>query len=220
VELTGQQVKEPKPTTGSVAGILLLAGLSSRLGFPKALLTFGNQPLIRHALLQALDSELGQVILVLGHKKLEILKRAGDLKQHPKLSIIFNPDFKEGLSTSLRTGLTQVNPGSAGALFLLGDQPLLTAQVINKLIRAFRKNPTAIIVPNYGERPGNPVLFPASFYPQLQRLSGDSGGRELIKKCVRRVQFIPIRPQRIGWDVDTWEDYEKVKKWFTGLNQS
>jgi molybdenum cofactor cytidylyltransferase len=211
---TGQKLKGSRPNSGSVAGILLLAGLSSRLGFPKALLTFGNQPLIRHVLRQALDSELEQVILVLGHKKPEILKRIGALKQHPKLNIIVNPDYMEGMSTSLRTGLTQVNPGSSGALFLLGDQPLLTSRVINKLIRAFRKDPTAIIVPDYGKGPGNPVLFPASFYTQLRRLSGDRGGRELIKKHADQVRFIPIRPRRIGWDVDTWEDYEKVKKWF------
>jgi molybdenum cofactor cytidylyltransferase len=197
-----------------VAGVILTAGLSSRLGFPKALLPVGDQTLIRLVLLQAPDSDLEQVILVLGHKRSQIMKSISDLKTHPRLRVTYNPDYRQGLSTSVRAGLSSINPACAGALFLLGDQPLVTSRLIGRLIRAFRKTPETIIVPRYGARPGNPVLFPATFFPRLLRLSGDRGGRDLIRRFPERVRFIPIRPRRLGRDVDTWEDYESLKKFF------
>ena len=99
-------------------------------------------------------------------------------------------------------------------MFLMGDQPFLKASVINRLIKEFLKEPDHIVVPYYGQRPGNPVIFPASFVPALQALEGDTGGREVIRRHPARVQSVQIRPLRIGWDVDTPEDYRKVREYF------
>ena len=99
-------------------------------------------------------------------------------------------------------------------MFLMGDQPFLKASVINRLIRRFLKEPDRIIVPYYGQRPGNPVIFPFSFLPALQALEGDTGGREVVRRHPERVRSVSIRPLRIGWDVDTPEDYRKVREYF------
>lgn len=201
------------PPGGTVTGILLLAGCSSRMGSPKPLLPFGDQTLISHLLKQITQSDLSRIIVVLGHRVQAVKKEIHQSTDPSRLRIINNPDFKMGLSTSITRGLSQVEPQASGVMFLLGDQPLLTIRVINKLINVFRSTSAPIVVPLYGKRPGNPVIFKTSLIPELQKLTGDTGGRELVRKYWDQVQTVSIRPQRIGWDMDTWEDYQKIKEY-------
>jgi molybdenum cofactor cytidylyltransferase len=203
------------PQAGAVTGILLLAGCSSRMGSPKPLLTFGDHSLISIILNQITRSALSRVIVVLGHQAKAIKKEIQKSEPPSNLKILINPEYKKGLSTSITTSLSQVGPQAAGIMFLLGDQPLLTLGVINKLIKVFLDTSGPIVVPLYGKRPGNPVIFRTSLIPELQKLSGDTGGRELVRKYWDQVQTVSIRPQRIGWDVDTWEEYQKIKKYVT-----
>ncbi|MBA4391963.1 MAG: hypothetical protein C0407_00255 [Desulfobacca sp.] len=198
--------------TGTVTGILLLAGCSSRMGSPKPLLSFGNQSLISLILSQILMSDLTRIIVVLGYQAKTVKKEILTLSIPSNVRFLINPEFKKGLSTSITTALSHIDPETSGIMFLLGDQPLMTKEVINKLIKVFRSASAPIVVPLYGKRPGNPVIFRTSLIPELQKLTGDIGGRELIKKYRDQVQTVSIRPQRIGWDVDTWEDYQKVKE--------
>lgn len=200
--------------SGWVAGILLMAGLSSRLAFRKALLTLGEQPLASVVLARALESDLSKVILVLGHGAKEIKKTLGTAKGHSKLIIMNNPDYRKGLSSSIKVGLSKIDPRVSGVMFLMGDQPLLTTEAINKLIKVFLSSPAPIVLPLYGKRPGNPVIFRTSLIPELRKVTGDTGGRELVRKYWNLVQTVPIRPQRTGWDMDTWEDYQKLKGFF------
>jgi molybdenum cofactor cytidylyltransferase len=196
-----------------VTGILLASGCSIRMGFPKPLLPFGNQTMIAYLLGRIIPSDLTQVIIVLGHRAREIKKV---LKKGPgdsKAIIVYNPDFKKGMSTSLIRGLSRVDPGNSGIMFILGDQPLLTKAVINKLIKVFRVGSAPIVLPFYGLKPGHPVIFRTSLIPELRQLTGDTGGRELVLKYWDQVQRVSLRPRRIGQDVDTWEDYQKVLKW-------
>ena len=202
----------PAKRLETVAGVFLLAGSSSRMGFPKPLLPFGEQTLAALLLKQILNSDLSPVIVVLGHKAEEIKKEIQKINDPSRLKLIYNPEFKKGLSTSISIGLSQIDPSLSGVMFLMGDQPLLTTKVINKLIREFIKSPAPIVVPLYGKRPGNPVVFRTSIIPELLKVTGDTGGRELIKKYWDQVKTVSIRPQRIGWDVDIWEDYQKAKE--------
>lgn len=183
------------------------------MGSPKPLLPFGDQTLIAHLLNQITQSDLSRIIVVLGHRAQAVKKEIHQSTDPSRLRIINNPDFKMGLSTSITRGLSQVEPQASGVMFLLGDQPLLTIRVINKLINVFRSTSAPIVVPLYGKRPGNPVIFKTSLIPELQKLTGDTGGRELVRKYWDQVQTVSIRPQRIGWDMDTWEDYQKIKEY-------
>jgi molybdenum cofactor cytidylyltransferase len=193
-----------------VTGILLMAGLSSRLGFPKALLPYGRKVLAARVLEQTLASRLGRVILVLGCQAPRILSALRSFEENPKLEILVNRRYDEGLSSSIRAGLRILDPASSGVMFILGDQPLLKTATINRLIQAFRKHRFPIVAPLYGRRPGNPVIFGRELLPELLRLRGDTGGREIIRRNPDRVLRVPIRPQYIGWDVDTWEDYDRT----------
>jgi molybdenum cofactor cytidylyltransferase len=195
-----------------VTGIVLTAGLSSRMGSPKALLPLGGQPSLNRILQEILDSGLDQVILVIGAHRNRIRQALGEFGNGIEWTLVYNPAYRLGLSTSIKKGLTRVSPESAGMMFLMGDQPLLKASVINRLIKIFLRAPDRIIVPTYGGRPGNPVIFPYSLVPELRELAGDTGGREIIRNHPDRVHLVPIRPSRIGWDMDTPEDYQKVKE--------
>ncbi|MBI5585806.1 MAG: nucleotidyltransferase family protein [Deltaproteobacteria bacterium] len=205
--MTSSSKNGPAP----VAGILLMAGQSSRLGFPKALLPFGPGSLIEWTLGRVLPSRLAPLILVLGAHRLRIERAVAPFSGHPKLQVLFNPAFARGMSTSIRKGLEAVDSTAPGVMFILGDQPLLRTATINRLIQAFTKSGAPIVVPLYGGLPGNPVVFHRDLLPELKRQRGDVGGRKLIKKFGAAVQFLPIRPAYQGWDLDTWEDYEKIK---------
>jgi molybdenum cofactor cytidylyltransferase len=209
--MTVNSIAEKQPVTG----ILLMAGLSSRLGFPKALLPYGRKVLVERVLEQTLASRLDRVILVLGCKAQKILSALGSFQGSPRLEVVVNRRYDRGLSSSIRAGLRVLDPSASGVMFILGDQPLLNTATINRLIQAFRRHRLPIVVPLYGRRPGNPVIIGRELLPELQRLRGDTGGREIIRKNPDWVLNIPIRPQYIGWDVDTWEDYDRTRKFFS-----
>ena len=195
-----------------VTGILLMAGLSSRLGFPKALLPYGRRVLIEMVLEQALASGLSRVVLVLGRQAPRIRSAIRSFAREPRLEILVNHQYRSGLSSSIRAGLRPVDPACRGVMFILGDQPFLKRAAIDRLIRAFRRQPSSIVVPLYGDRPGNPVIFAREWLPELLGLRGDTGGREIIKNNPEQVLKIPIRPRYIGWDVDTWDDYDRTRR--------
>jgi molybdenum cofactor cytidylyltransferase len=197
-----------------VTGILLMAGLSSRLGFPKALLPYGDRVLIERVLEQALASRLSRVTLVLGCQAPTIRSAIRSLARDPRLEILVNRHYDQGLSSSIRAGLRVLDPSTQGVMFLLGDQPLLKTAALDRLILAFRRHHPPIVVPLYGNRPGNPVIFGRELLPELMDLRGDTGGREIIKRNPERVLKVSIRPLYMGWDVDTWDDYDRTRKFF------
>ena len=209
--MTVNSIAKKQPVTG----VLLMAGLSSRLGFPKALLPYGRKVLVERVLEQTLASRLDRVILVLGCQARKILSALGSFQGSPRLKVVVNRRYDRGLSSSIRAGLRVLDPSARGVMFILGDQPLLNTATINRLIQAFRRHRLPIVVPLYGRRPGNPVIIGRELLPELQRLRGDTGGREIIRKNPEWVLNIPIRPQYIGWDVDTWEDYDRTRKFFS-----
>ena len=124
-----------------MAGLVLMAGRSSRLGFPKALLPFGDRCLIERVLSQALSSRLAPLILVLGDHQQQILPVVNPFRARSKLQILFNPKFARGMSTSIRKGLEAVNPSAPGVMFLLGDQPLISYFPDRSAHHRFPENP-------------------------------------------------------------------------------
>jgi molybdenum cofactor cytidylyltransferase len=210
-------VRFSKTATLPIPGILLMAGRSSRLGFPKALLPFDQGTLIERTLGRVLSSRLSPVILVLGDQRWRIQRVLAPFRSQTKLKILFNPDFAQGMSTSIRKGLEAVEPGVPGVMFILGDQPLIRTSAIDRLVRVFIQTQAPAVVPLYDGKPGNPVTFRRDLLPALKRQRGDVGGRGLIQKYRTAIQFLPIRPAYQGWDVDTWEDYARIKDRIDGF---
>jgi molybdenum cofactor cytidylyltransferase len=197
-----------------VAGIVLAAGLSRRMGRPKALLELGGKPLARRAVETALNGGLSPVVLVGGEHTSALRKAVADLDG---VEVVENPRFAEGMASSLTTGLTRVHGQASAAMILLADQPLLPAKVVRSLVEKYWEDSPCgvrIVRPSYAGTPGHPVLFDAQLFPELAVLTGDIGAREVIQRHRDALAWLDFDEGRWGIDVDTPEAFAAVQRWF------
>jgi molybdenum cofactor cytidylyltransferase len=192
------------------AGILLAAGESTRFGEPKQLLTLSGRFLIEWALAAALGSNLDHVVLVLGCEHERIRRCLGSSTAHPKCEILVNPDYSSGQSTSLQAGLLRIRHDFPSTMFLLGDQPLVDAALINLLLQRYAVSEKPICVPAHRGTRGNPTLFASRFYPEILKLAGDKGARDIIAAHPDQVLAVKIPDPRVFLDIDRREDIEKI----------
>ncbi len=189
-----------------VAGIVLAAGGSSRFGEPKQLLPWHGQPILRHAVLAAINGGLSPVVVVLGSSSKEVQRVINDLP----VRIVNNLEWSGGLSTSIKAGLREVPSNSGAAVFLQGDQPQVPPSLIRSLVETHQKTFHQVIAPLIDGRRGNPVLFDSSTFTPLLALEGDSGGRELFGQYP--VHHISWQDPGLLIDIDTPEDYSVFLK--------
>lgn len=189
----------------TVAGVILAAGASSRMGRPKQLLNWGGRPLVRVAAEHALAS-LDHVVVVVGGASAEVAAALGDLA----VEIVVNNAYAEGQSTSLRAGIAALAPDVAAALVLLGDQPFVTPGVIDRIVAAWRQSRLPIAAPVYRGQRGNPVLFAHDIFPELLTVRGDQGARDILRANPSRVQLVSFNDDRPLADIDTPEDYASL----------
>jgi molybdenum cofactor cytidylyltransferase len=190
-----------------VAAIVLAAGGSSRLGQPKQLLPVAGRTMIEHVLRAVASTSVDQVIVVLGHAAAEVAAHvpAG-------CRVVLNSDWEAGMSTSIRAGLEAVDPRAEAALFVLGDQPLLTGTVLESVLHAYYATTKAIITPVYHGQRGAAALFDRRLFPALHSLRGDVGGREVMRQFAHEVLALEMDTPEIFLDVDTASDYEELLK--------
>ena len=191
---------------GRVTGVILAAGRGSRLtgDLPKPLLPWDGDTLVGHVAATALASEgLDDVLVVTGYQAERI---AAALAGRP-VRVVHNPAWVEGQSSSVRAAMEALSPDVGAALFLLSDQPAVSAATIDALVTAHRRSLAPVVAPLYrGGQRGNPVLFDRATFAELAALTGDAGGRTLLESYGDRVQYVPIdQPQPQG--IETWEDY-------------
>ena len=197
------QPREPAAGDGEgVAAIVLAAGQSRRMrGANKLLARFGGAPLIRRVVARAIASKADPVIVVTGHAADELAAALEGLD----VRFAHNPDFADGLATSLKAGLQAVPEEAAGALVLLGDMPEITTDIVGALIDAFQaRSGSAIILPTIAGKRGNPVLWPRAFFPELMTVTGDTGARHILARHEEAVERLEIGAAA-GLDVDTPE---------------
>ena len=187
-----------------VGALILAAGLSSRMqGGNKLLADLDGKPILRHVVEQVLASEARPIVIVTGHMAEQVHQAAGDA---PELGFAHNPDYAQGLASSLVTGLNTMTDGLDGVLVCLGDMPDVSAQVLERLIAAF--NPTegrTICLPVVGSKRGNPVLWGAEFLPRLKTLTGDAGARKLLGDFAEKICEVACDEAGILNDIDTAE---------------
>lgn len=190
-----------------ITAVVLAAGMSSRLGTPKQLLAYRGRPLICHVVQTVVDSRAGEVIVVAGAAARAVTAALADLP----VRIVLNESYTEGQGTSVRTGVHAATEHAQpqAILFVLGDQPLLQTDTIDILIGEFYER-GGIIVPRYNNTPGNPVIFAQQFFPELEQLSGDAGGRQVVKSRADAVSFVDVEDIGVVFDIDTEEDYQRL----------
>jgi molybdenum cofactor cytidylyltransferase len=193
------QVIEP------VGGILLAGGSSSRFGQPKMLLPWRGKPLIRHVAENALGAGLEALVVVTGAVDQPVRQALAGLP----VVIAHNADWQQGQSTSIRTGLRALPANTGAAVFLLADQPFVTSDLLSEMIRRYRSTLAPVTAPRVSGQRANPVLFDRDLFAGLMELEGDTGGRVLLGKYP--VDYIEWGDDRLIADIDTPEDYERLK---------
>jgi len=196
-----------------IAGIILGAGEGIRMGKPKLNLPLGSKRVIEWVLEAAALSLLDKMILVIRPDDKEIV----EIGKRWKAEIVFNPDFKKGMSTSIQKALIELDATDKaidGFCLILGDQPFIKPEIINQLIKSFTRGKKEIVVPYYQNKRGNPVLFDIDWKEDLMNITGDTGGRVLIKLYPEKVRKVNILDSSILFDIDGEEDYLKAKTYF------
>lgn len=199
--------------TPSIAGIILAAGKSSRMGGPNKLLAeINGKSLVRHVAEAAIGARLSQRILVTGHMADKVSATVSDLG----LDVVFNPDYAEGMAGSIRTGMERLDPGVDAVIVLLGDMPGISADVLNAMIETYQASPDALIVTATAEgKRGNPVLWDKRFSNDLKNLTGDIGARHLIAANPEVVAELEIG-SAARLDLDTSDALASVGGTFPG----
>jgi molybdenum cofactor cytidylyltransferase len=189
-----------------IAGIILAAGKAERMDKVKQLLSFRETTILGQVVKNALGSSLYEVIVVLGHAAEEI-RPVIDLGG---TRIVINADYTDGQSTSLKAGLSAISEESEAALFILGDQPLIGANIINAILDKYSQAPASIVIPTYNGKRGNPVLIDRALFPRIVSLQGDVGARILFDEYSSQLHEIEMGDEYLTLDVDTLDDYARL----------
>lgn len=191
-----------------IAAIVLAAGRSSRMGPSNKLLeNFKGKPIVAHVAGVALESGADPVIVVTGFDAARVAAALSALQ----VMIVHNPAFEDGLSSSLRAGLSAVPPDSDAALILLGDMPAVEGSALGALRTAFTGR-DAICVPVHDGRRGNPILWGSNYFAEMMALTGDIGAKTLLAQHAERVTEVTAGSDSIFADVDTPADLARLTK--------
>jgi len=189
-----------------ISGIILASGHALRMGKQqKLLLNIGNKPMVERVIETVKASRINEIILVYQDPRIKSIGKSNGL------TTVYNPNSKDGQSTSIRAGIRAARSDSKGFMFFVGDQPFLQVDIINRLLEVFEEENYSIVQPVYDEQRGNPVLFHKKFRKDLLNIKGDTGGRSIIGENMEDVCFVKFDNPIFGKDIDTWEVYEEFR---------
>jgi len=200
-----------KPT----AGIILAAGISKRFGTSKQLLRLRKGIMLEYVIRASLASELNKVYVILGHHHKEILNALSENnKNFPsnQLEFLINPQYRQGMSSSIRAGLTSIKYTFGSIMFLLGDQPLVDSALINLMLKQYYRSDKNICVPAYKGKRGNPTIFSGKYFSLLENVKGDSGGKDIIMAHPEDILKIETDSPACVYDIDTIDDLMASQK--------
>ncbi len=184
--------------------IILAAGLSRRFGEDKLLIGINHKPMLLNVIDLVAGMQFEETVLVYRHADIQRLAEGKNIK------CAYNENAAEGLSTSIKCGIHSGKDSDA-YIFFTGDQPFLDRETVLRLTEAFYERRKSIVVPRYHGRNGNPVIFSSVWKEQLLQLTGDTGGRVIIKANPHSVRFVDIDYEAAGMDIDTPEEFRSIK---------
>jgi molybdenum cofactor cytidylyltransferase len=191
--------------------IILAAGMSIRMGEPKLLLPLAGKPLFRHVIDSILCNSMQPIYLVAG-KYIEEIRQQSE--EYPEVKIIHNPNYSDGMSTSLKLGVQSIKEHVDAVMIFLADQPLISLEVIRALEEKYiecKDEGVRIVRPKYEGREGHPILVDALILNEFHSIKGDQGGKSIIKRYDAVTETVSFDNSMWGFDVDTPEDIDKVK---------
>ena len=186
-----------------ISAILLAAGQSKRMnGENKLTKEIQSIPLIKHSVKNILNTSIEELIIVLGHQK-EIIEKLID--KHQKIKFVFNKDFENGMSSSIKTGINHLSKNTEAFFICLGDMPMINSDIYNQLIKS--KNQKDIIVPTYNKEQGNPILFSISMKSTIMSVKGDKGAKKILEQNKNKILKVEIDDINITKDFNTKNDF-------------
>ena len=183
--------------------IILASGLSKRMGQNKLLMDFKGKKMYQHCINSVKKSDIRQKIVVSAYD--EILEYAGNMGD---FTLVKNEKQTLGQSQSIKMGIAKVKP-CLGFVFLPSDMPFITEICLNNVCDFFMQDTSCIVVPRFEGKNSMPTIFPFSLYDELSNISGDIGGRDIIKANLSKVRYFDVSEGHILQDIDTMEELEK-----------
>lgn len=196
-----------------ISAILLAAGSSSRMkGENKLMKKIKGKPLIQHSINNLLGSAVDEIVIILGYENKTV---QSIIKKNKKIKIVFNKNYKNGISTSIKVGIKNISSKSNSFFVCLADMPNINQNIYNKLIKAkFKYNKKVgrdlkkdIIIPTFEGKNGNPVLFSKQMKSEMLKIKGDYGAKELIRLNKNKSMSIPVKNSGIILDYDKSNDF-------------
>ncbi len=188
--------------------MILAAGESKRMGKPKLLLPFGEKTMIETVIDRVIQSRAEKILVVLGSNREKIEKKIGNLP----LEIAVNPDFKEGMLSSVQHGFHVLPEDAQAVLIFLGDQPSIPTDVIDRVIDVFRETGKGIVLPVYKGERGHPVLIDMKYRHDVKNLNPEVGLRELVYGRPEDILEVEVDNAGILRDINDIEDYMREIK--------
>ena len=193
-----------------VVGVVLAAGLSRRMGHLKALLSFGEQTVIEHVINPLMAADLARIAVVLGHRAEEIAAVIAPLA----VQILYNPDYRHGMTTSVQTALRAIDPVPDAYLLALVDQPQIGLQPIQQLLAAFTRTRKGVIIPTYAGKRGHPIILAARYRQEVLALGPTQGLNLVTRGHPDDTLELPLDCDDILRDMDYQADYEaELQRW-------
>jgi len=195
-----------------ICAIVLAAGRSSRMGLQKLLLPFGGKTVISHIVDQLLASDVDKVLVVTGHEPQRI---SGELSGR-RVSIVNNTDYDSGMLSSVRCGLRALPKRCKAVLVAIGDQPSISTELVNLMIRSFVASKKKIFVPCYEGQRGHPILFSSVYREEILTHYDEIGLRGLLHAHPDEVFELPVSTSCVLCDMDYPDDYRRE---LTAMNE-
>ena len=181
------------------------------MGRAKQLLPLGHSTVLAQTLEHARAAGVGEVVLVLGSSA-EPIRHQLSPSLLAGVKVVVNQSYEQGMASSLRAGLSALDPQSAAALIILGDQPFTPPQTFDQIIQAYRDSRASIVIPTWQGTRGNPVLLDHSVFPEALALEGDVGCRAIFGKHLEEIVNVEVEDRGVLLDIDDREDYERLAK--------
>jgi len=188
-----------------ISAIVLAAGQSKRMGGDNKLMKkYNKKYLINHIIGTLIKSKVNKIIVVLGFQKSKVRKIT---VKNKKINFVFNKNYKTGMASSIKTGLKEISKRSIGFLIVQADMPLISKKIIDSLCYSIRNNNKEIVAPIYKSNMGNPIGFKRSMTRILNKTSGDSGAKKMIKRNKKNLSLIRVNSKSIFKDFNTQRDF-------------
>ena len=186
-----------------ISAILLAAGQSKRMnGENKLIKKIQGAPLIKHSIINILESSIDELIIVTGYQN-KILEKIVD--KNEKIKIVFNEQFESGMASSIRMGIKNLSDKTKAFFICLGDMPMVNKHIYNELIRHIDSG--EIIIPTFKKQQGNPILFSISMKDKIKNIKGDVGAKEIIIKNKDKILNLPINDLSILKNYNTLDSF-------------